>query len=349
MSEICDICYSIPKAELHIHIEGSFEPELIFKIAKRNNIIIPYNDIYELKEKYKFNNLQEFLDIYYVACSVLICEEDFSELMYEYLKKSYQKLYKFCFQKSRLRYAEIFFDPQSHTSRGINMRTIIEGLKKGINLGKKEFNIESNLHMCFLRHLSEEECINIFYESLEFREDILSIGLDSSEIGNPPQKFIELYKLAKEKGFRLSAHGGEEGDNTYIEGCIDYLKVERIDHGIQSYKYDNLIKRISELKIPLTLCPLSNQKLKVIPDLSYYPLRFFIENNVIITINSDDPAYFGGYIGDNYFALKKILNLSINEIILLAKNSFIASFLSDEKKDYYLKLIDDHISYLNNI
>jgi adenosine deaminase len=329
-----DLCYQIPKAELHIHIEGTFEPELIYEIAKRNSINLK-ESIEELKAKYEFNNLGEFLDIYYMACSVLIKEEDFSDLMYEYIKKA---------SKQGLVYAEIFFDPQTHTQRGITFETVINGLTKGMERGRLNFGVETNLCMCFVRHLSEEDCINTFNESLPFKDKIMACGLDSYEVGNPPEKFENLFRMAKENGFRLTAHAGEEAPYKYIESSLDLLKVERIDHGFQSINSEELMIRLMNEKIPLTMCPLSNKKLKVCPDLSKYPIRILMSNNIIVTINSDDPAYFGGYIGDNYYSLCRAIGLTKEEIITFAKNSFIATFLTQDRKDYYLQKINDFIN-----
>jgi adenosine deaminase len=329
-----ELCYQIPKAELHIHVEGTFEPELMFQIAQRNKIEIPYESVEELKEKYEFSNLGEFLDIYYTACSVLITEEDFSDVMYEYLSKA---------SKQGLVYAEIFFDPQTHTNRGVTFETVLNGLSKGMERGKNEYNVETNLCMCFGRHLSEEECIKTLKEAIPYKERIMACGLDSYEIGNPPEKFENLFKMAKENGFRLTAHAGEEAPYKYIENALDILKVERIDHGYQSIKSEEVMNRLASEKIALTMCPISNKRLKVCPDLSKYPIRILIRKNIIATLNSDDPAYFGGYVGDNYYELYKAINLSKEEIIMFARNSFLATFLPQERKEYYLQKINDYI------
>jgi adenosine deaminase len=328
------LCYEIPKAELHIHIEGTFEPELIFEIAQRNNVKLPYTSIEELREKYSFTNLQSFLDIYYLACSVLLHEQDFTDLMYAYLKKA---------NSQGLIYAEIFFDPQSHTSRGISFETVINGLKKGIELASKDFGVEAKLIMCFLRHLPEKDCFETYEQALPFKTDILAIGLDSSEVGHPPSKFTNVFQKARDDGFIITAHAGEEGDISYILEALDVIKVSRIDHGYNIINSEELMKRVALEKIPLTMCPLSNKKLKVCPDLSNYPLRTILKHNVIAMINSDDPAYFGGYIGDNYYELAQAINLTEDEIILLARNSFRATFLSTELKESYLQKIDRYL------
>lgn len=332
------LCNGIPKAELHIHIEGSFEPDQMFEIAKRNNIQIPYQSVDELKAKYKFNNLQEFLDIYYEACAVLINEQDFEELMYAYLKKA---------DAQGVKYAEIFFDPQSHLPRGVSFATLINGFKKGMKRGLTDFGMDTRLIMCFLRHLSEEEAIKTFEEATPFLEDLISVGLDSSEVGHPPEKFQTVFNIAKEKGLKVCCHAGEEGDvENYLKKAVEVIKTDRIDHGYRIIDDLDYMEKLAEKKIPLTLCPLSNLKLKVVKDLKNYPIRLFLEKGLLVMLNSDDPAYFGGYCGDNYFQLCIILELTVDEIITLAKNSFKATFLPDEKKEYYLGLIDEFMKNL---
>jgi len=333
---LISFCYGIPKAELHIHVEGSFEPELIFEIAQRNKIQIPYNNTEELREKYKFKNLQEFLDIYYEACSVLLTEKDFEDLIYAYIKKTNSQGGK---------YSEIFFDPQSHLPRGVSFETLINGLTRGIQRGREDFGFEANLIMCFLRHLSEEDAIRTFEIATPYLDKILGIGLDSSEIGNPPEKFKNIFAICKEKGLRLCAHGGEEGNvETYVKPAIDILNIQRLDHGIRVKDDQNLINELVVKKIPLTLCPLSNLKLQVYKDLSEYPIKKFLEDGLLAMINSDDPAYFGGYIGDNYVAILQSCNLSKQDIIKLAKISFLSTFLNDKEKQKYIDLIDNYVN-----
>lgn len=326
--------YEIPKAELHVHIEGTLEPELIIKLAKRNNIQLSYKDVDEIKDKYKFQNLKEFLDVYYETSDCLRTESDYDELMFSYLSKVVSQ---------GLKYAEIFVNAQIHLNRNISLDIVITGLKNGINKAKEKFNIEVNLILSFLRHLSEEEAIKTLQLAKPFYKDIIGIGLDSCEIGHPPEKFKNLFKMASELGLKLCAHGGEETGCdaiSYVKPAIDILKIDRLDHGIKIIEDITYFEEFSKKLIPMTLCPLSNIKLKNWGDLSTYPLRSFIEKNIKVTINSDDPAYFGGYIADNYFALAEKLNLSFEEIIILAKNSFEACFLSPEKKDFYIKLVD---------
>jgi adenine deaminase len=333
--EMKNFIYEIPKAELHIHIEGTLEPELMLELAKRNKIELPYKDINEIKQKYEFKNLQEFLDVYYEACDCLRTESDFEDLMFSYLSKVFSQ---------GLKYAEIFFDPQTHLSRNISFEIMMTGFNNGILKAKEKFNIEANLILSLLRHLSEEDAIKTLELAKPFYNDIIAIGLDSSEIGHPPEKFKYLYKMASELGLRLCAHGGEEGEPiSYVKPAVDILKIDRLDHGIKLIEDESYLEEFVKKPIPMTLCPLSNIKLKNWTDLSTYPLRSYFEKDLSVTINSDDPAYFGGYLGDNYFALAEKLNLSSEEIIILAKNSFKASFLSSEKKDYYIKMIDKFV------
>jgi adenosine deaminase len=333
------VCYEIPKAELHIHIEGSFEPELMFEIIQRNKLSSPFKSVEEVREKYNFNNLQEFLDMYYAACSCLIVEQDFEDLIYAYLKKA---------SSQGLKYAEIFFDPQTHTFRGIDFDVIINGFKKGIQRASEDFQVEAQLIMCFLRHLSEEEAFKTLEQSAPHRDSILAIGLDSSEQGHPPEKFQKVYQKCKDLGFRLCAHAGEEGPADNIANSIDLLNAERIDHGIAICKDEALLKRCIDLQIPFTNCPLSNVKLQVTPDLSKSKIKDQLDQGLLVMINSDDPAYFGGYVGDNFKALLLALKLSLEDIRKLAENSFKATFLSDEKKQKYIDEVKKYIESLNS-
>jgi adenosine deaminase len=332
-SKLKHFCHHIPKAELHVHIEGTLEPELMFTLSQRNSISIPYKSVDEVKSKFNFANLQEFLDMYYLACSVLIKQEDFSDLIYEYLKKVSQQ---------GVVYAEIFFDPQTHTGRGISFETVLFGLREGMERGLKDFRIESQLIICILRCLSEEEGIEILNLAYKYKEQILGVGLDSAEIGNPPRKFKKLYEMAKEYGFRLCAHAGEEGGD-WVEEALDELKVERIDHGFKIVNNKALMKRIAQERIPLTLCPLSIKVLHFY-DLTKFPVKEYLEEGILATINSDDPAYFGGYIGDNYYEIAKALELSRTEIIQLSLNSFNATFLNFIQKEKYLQNIEDFLA-----
>lgn len=327
------ICMHIPKAEMHIHIEGSFEPELMLEIAKRNNIKVPYNSIEEVKIKYNFKNLQEFLDIYYANCNVLLQQQDFEDLMYAYIKKA---------SSQGLKYAEIFFDPQTHLKRGVNFETFMSGFKSAMKKGKEEFGVESHLIMCFLRDLPEVDALEVFKMALPFKSDILAIGLDSAEIGYPPELFKNVFALGKENGFRLCCHAGEEGPAENIRKAIE-LGIERIDHGIRVIDSDEIMELCKQIQIPLTLCPLSNLRLQVYPDLSKYPLKQFIQKNLLVMLNSDDPAYFGGYVGDNFVTTMKACGLTYDEIVHLAKNSFRASFMVEENKLKYIQSVDDYL------
>lgn len=329
--ELMELCYTCPKAELHVHIEGTLEPELMFKIAERNKIKLPYESVKELKEKFKFKDLQEFLDIYYTGCKVLITEDDFAELAYAYVEKA---------TSQGMKYAEIFFDPQSHCPRGVKFETLLNGLKKGLEKGRANFGFNYGLIMCFLRHLSEQDAIDMFKQMLPFKKDILSIGLDSSEKGFPPSLFKNVYEMAKKENIHCVAHAGEEGPARFIEESIDVLGIERIDHGIRIMDDPKLIERVAKAQIPLTLCPLSNQKLQCCPDLTKYKLREMIQAGLLVMINSDDPSYFGGYIGDNYRAMVEYLHLTKDEIVFLCKNSFLATFLSKDEKQKYIESID---------
>ena len=327
---------SIPKAEMHIHIEGTFEPELMMEIAARNKISLPYKSIEELRNKYNFKNLQEFLDIYYLNCAVLLTELDFHDLMYAYLKKA---------SSQGLKYAEIFFDPQTHINRGVRFEIFLSGFKSAMKKALIDFGVEANLIMCFLRDLPVEDALRVFEMALPFKADILAIGLDSAEIGYPPELFRNVFQLAKANGYRLCCHAGEEGPAENIKKCIE-LGIERIDHGVRAVDSEEIMQICAKIQIPFTLCPLSNLKLQVYRDLSKFPVKLFMEKNLLIMLNSDDPAYFGGYIGDNYVSTLKACDLKYEDIVLLAKRSFEATFLDVERKEMYIKLIDEFVDGL---
>lgn len=326
----------LPKAELHLHIEGTFEPELMFDIAKRNNLKIRYNSVEELKNAYNFSNLQDFLNIYYDGAGVLITEQDFYDLTSAYLKKA---------SAQNIIYAEIFFDPQTHTNRGIKFETVINGICNAIEEGENELGISVKLIMCFLRDLDEESAMKTLEEALPFKDKIIGVGLDSAEVGNPPAKFERVFRKAKELGFITVAHAGEEGPAEYVIESIELLKISRIDHGNNSIYDENLLTRLADTKIPLTLCPLSNLKLKVIDNLENHPIKFMMEKGLLVTINSDDPAYFGGYLNENYIAISEALNLTKTEISQIVKNSFQASFLSPEEKVGMIEKVDEYINH----
>lgn len=324
---------NLPKAELHLHIEGSLEPELLFKIAQRNNIKIPFNTVEELSAAYKFNNLQDFLDIYYQGAAVLIYEQDFYELTYNYLEK--------CAEQN-VRHTEIMFDPQTHTLRGISFETVITGISKACEDAEANLGISSLLIMSYLRHLSEEEAFKTLEESIPFKDKITAVGLDSSENGNPPSKFIKVFEASINHGYIPVAHAGEEGDADYVWEAIDLLGIHRIDHGNNCLQDENLIADIIERDLALTVCPLSNTALKVVENLKDHPLKKMMDLGLKVTINSDDPAYFGGHVNKNYFAIQESLNLSKEDLYQLAKNSFQYSLLGTEKKQQYLNEIENY-------
>ena len=316
----------LPKAELHLHIEGTLEPELMFELSQRNGVELPYPDIESVRRAYVFGDLQSFLNIYYAACEVLVAERDFYELTLAYLKRA---------QRDGVRHAEIFFDPQTHTARGVEFGTIVSGITHGLAAGH-DLGISSRLIMCFLRHLPEEDAIATFEQALPYRELITGVGLDSSEVGNPPEKFRQVYARAREHGFRVVAHAGEEGPPDYIWQALDLLGCERIDHGVRCVEDPRLVARLASERIPLTVCPLSNVRLRVFESLEQHPLAEMLEHGLCVTVNSDDPAYFGGYVGENFSAVRSALSLSDEALVTLARNSFEASFLDEETRVGYL-------------
>ena len=318
---------NLPKAELHLHIEGSFEPKLMFEIAKRNHIKIPYNSVEEIEEAYKFNCLQDFLDIYYQGAGVLTTEQDFYDLTYSYLQKC---------ATQNVRHTEIMFDPQTHTERGISFKTIINGISKACDDAKEKLNVSSLLIMSYLRHLSEEDAFKTFNQSLPFKSKIAAIGLDSSEKGNPPSKFKNVYEASIKEGYIPVAHAGEEGSAAYVWEALDILGIKRIDHGNNSLQDEKLIQEIIKRDLALTVCPLSNTALQVVDDLKNHPLKKMMDLGLKVTINSDDPAYFGGQVNKNYMEIQKALNLTKSDLFELAKNSFQYSFLDDKTKQIYL-------------
>ncbi len=321
----------LPKAELHLHIEGSLEPELMFKLAKKNNVAIPYETVEEVRKAYNFTNLQTFLDIYYAGANVLITADDFYDLTWDYIEK--------CVENNII-HTEIFFDPQTHTDRGIAFETVINGIKKALADAKEKYGISSCIIMCFLRHLSEQDAFKTLEQSLVYKDDIVGVGLDSSEVGNPPSKFEEVFKKAQAEGFRLVAHAGEEADFSYIYEALDLLHVERIDHGVQSINSPELMQRLKHEQIPLTVCPNSNIELKVFEDYKKHNIKQLLDYGLNISVNSDDPAYFKGYVNQNFINLHENINLSADDIVALVKNSFKGAFISDELKAEYLARVD---------
>jgi len=328
---IQEFIQKMPKAELHLHIEGSFEPELMFKIAQRNGITLPYKDISALKQAYNFNNLQEFLDIYYAGAGVLITEQDFYDLTWAYLKKIHQQ---------NVIHTEIFFDPQTHTDRGIDFDTVINGIYKALVDAQEKLGISSVLIMSFLRHLDQASAFKTLQSGLRHKDKIKAVGLDSSEVGNPPSKFQEVFDVARQEGFLTVAHAGEEGPATYVYEALDLLKVSRIDHGNRSLEDNKLVDRLVALQIPLTVCPLSNLKLKVVKDMKWHPLKKMLQLGLKATVNSDDPAYFGGYMNENFISVAEALDLSKDDLIQLSKNAFEACFLDEDTKQKLMQQLD---------
>lgn len=321
----------LPKAELHIHIEGSLEPELIFRLAERNGVSLPYPSVEALRAAYAFTNLQSFLDIYYAGASVLLHEQDFYDMAWAYFLRA---------QADGVIHAELFFDPQTHTERGVPFAAVIQGLKRAADQAERELGIHAELILCFLRHLDEAAALATLEQALPWRELIVGVGLDSSEVGHPPEKFARVFAKARELGLRVVAHAGEEGPPAYIWSALDVLQVERIDHGVQSLKDPLLVERLVRERIPLTVCPLSNVKLCVFQTLAEHNLKKMLDLGIVATINSDDPAYFGGYINQNFHETAAALKLSREELRTLAANSFEASFASAERKRAYMDRLD---------
>ncbi len=330
-NQISNFIKNVPKAELHLHIEGTLEPELMFKLAKRNNIFIPYKNVEEVKSAYNFKNLDSFLDIYYQSSKVLITEEDFFDLTWAYLLKC---------KEDNIVHTEIFFDPQAHIDRGVSFEIIINGINNALKKANFEFGISSKIIMCFLRHLEEDSGFNVLNDAIKHKDKIIGVGLDSSEIGNPPKKFEKLFNKAIEEGFLTVAHAGEEGPPEYIWDCINLLKVKRIDHGVQCLKDDKLVEELIKKQIPLTVCPLSNVKLCVFDSLKNHNLKKMLIRGLRVMVNSDDPAYFGGYLNQNLIETYLALNLKLEDIKNLIINSFKSSFLDDDKKNEWIEKIN---------
>ncbi len=313
----------LPKAELHLHIEGTLEPELMLELAERNCVEVPYGTVDELRAAYRFQNLQDFLDLYYQGASVLVTQRDFYDLTWAYLKKARQQ---------NIVHAEIFFDPQAHTQRGIAFATVINGIHNALLDAENELGLSTRLILCFLRHLSENDAMETLETALPFKDRIVAVGLDSSEVGHPPEKFSGVFARARAEGLLCVAHAGEEGPAEYVRGALDELHVSRIDHGNRALDDEALVARLAQTQIPLTLCPLSNLKLGVISDMKRHPLKEMMTRGLMVTVNSDDPAYFGGYINENFLAVEKAFGLEMEDLRQLAENSFRASFLSDAEK-----------------
>jgi adenosine deaminase len=326
-----DLIARLPKAELHLHIEGSLEPELLFELAKRNDVAIPFASVDEIRAAYNFSNLQDFLDIYYQGMSVLQTEQDFYDLTWAYLQRAHE---------DTVTHVEIFFDPQGHTDRGIAFDTVITGIARALQDGEAKLGISNRLIMCFLRHLSEEEAFATLDQARPHLAKIHGVGLDSSEVGHPPAKFQRVFSEAKKLGLHLVAHAGEEGPPEYVREALDLLHVERIDHGNRALEDPELVGRIIAEGLTLTVCPLSNLRLCVIDSVAASPVKRMLDAGLRATINSDDPAYFGGYVNDNFIAVADALDLDRRDILTLARNSFTGSFLPAEDQARHLAAID---------
>src|SRR5215470_3638279 len=321
----------MPKAELHLHIEGTLEPELMFELASRNQVDLPFRSPAEVRRAYQFSDLQSFLDIYYQGSRVLLRDRDFYDLTWAYLKKA---------REQNIRHAEVFFDPQAHTERGVPIAAVVEGIHHALRNGQRELGISSKLIMCFLRHLSAEHAMETFETALTHRDYLAGVGLDSSERGHPPDKFTEVFARARDEGFFVVAHAGEEGPPEYVWQALDTLRAARIDHGIRAIEDAALVERLREARVPLTVCPLSNVRLRVFDSIDEHNLRELLDAELCVTINSDDPAYFGGYINENFFAVQEAFNLTEKELSVLARNSFEAAFLPDRQRREVLSELD---------
>ena len=326
---------SLPKVELHMHLEGSLEPELMFALARRNNIELPFATVEQIREAYEFGNLQDFLDIYYQGARVLQVEQDFYDLVWAYVKKC---------QQQNVVHVEPFFDPQTHTDRGIPFETVINGISQALQDAESQLGISSKIIMCFLRHLSEEAAFDTLAQAGPYLDRIVAVGLDSSEKGHPPEKFSRVFARARESGLLTVAHAGEEGPAEYVWTAINDLKVSRVDHGVRAIDDPELIAHLVATRIPLTVCPLSNTKLRVFDDMSQHNILEMLKKGVCVTVNSDDPAYFGGYMTENFDALAQSLDLSKDQARQLVSNSIEASFADDARKQEIRDLLNSEIS-----
>jgi adenosine deaminase len=320
----------LPKVELHLHIEGTLEPEMVFAFARRNGVLLPYADVGALRAAYQFADLQSFLDLYYAGCNVLRTEHDFHEMTAAYLARA---------AAQGIVHAEIFFDPQSHTARGIPFDVMMSGLRRGLEEGKSLHGVSSSLILCFLRHLSEDDALATLDAALPFRGDFIGVGLDSGERGHPPRKFTRVFARARGAGLHVVAHAGEEGPAAYVSEALDILGAERIDHGVRSEDDDTLLDRLARERVPLTMCPLSNVKLRVFSDMRQHNLKRLLDRGIQVTVNSDDPAYFGGYLDENFRAICRALPLSTTDLTALAENAVRAAFVADEQKNEWLARI----------
>lgn len=335
MTAQIDFIQGLPKVELHLHIEGSLEPELLFELAQRNKVAVPFNSVAEVRDAYDFSNLQDFLDIYYQGMGVLQTEQDFYDLTWAYLQRvAVQNVY----------HTEIFFDPQGHTERGIAFETVLHGIIKALEDGTQRLGITSRLIMCFLRHLSEGDAFETLDQALPHKDKIIGVGLDSSEVGHPPAKFRNVFAKAREEGFRVVAHAGEEGPPEYVWEALDLLKVNRIDHGNRALEDEVLVRRLVDERVALTVCPLSNLKLCVVNDLHHHPLRNMLKLGLKATINSDDPSYFGGYMNENFIRVTQALALEESHLTSITSNAIEASFLDDREKSALHRKLEEYLT-----
>ncbi|MFN5211708.1 adenosine deaminase [Brevundimonas sp.] len=335
MTDLDAFIVGLPKAELHLHIEGSLEPEQMFAFARRNRVEIPFADVEAVRAAYAFSNLQDFLDIYYAGAEVLRTEEDFHDLALAYFRRA---------AADNVRHAEIFFDPQTHTDRGIPFAVVADGLLAGMARAEAELGVTSKLILCFLRHLDEEAAFATLKSAEPWLDRIIGVGLDSSEVGHPPSKFERVFARARDMGLKLCAHAGEEGPPAYVHEALDLLHVDRIDHGNRAMEDAGLIRRLADARMTLTVCPLSNLKLCVVHDLAAHPVPEMLRQGLHVTLNSDDPAYFGGYVNDNYRALARAVGLGREDLVRIARNSFEGSFLGEAEKAARLAEIDAYLS-----
>ena len=330
MTDLAAFIAGLPKAELHLHIEGSLEPELMFELAQRNGVAIPFDSVEAVRAAYDFSNLQDFLDIYYAGANVLLTRRDFEDLAFAYFRRV---------AADSVRHAEIFFDPQTHTDRGVEFGVVVEGLIAGMDRAKAELGITSGLILCFLRHLSEEEALATLAMAEPYLHHFIGVGLDSSEVGHPPSKFQRVFARAREMGLKLCAHAGEEGPPEYVREALDLLQIDRMDHGNRSMEDEALVARLVTEQMTLTVCPLSNLKLCVVKDLKDHPVPEMLRRGLHVTLNSDDPAYFGGYVNDNYRALAEAVGLTREQLTRMAINSFEGSFLPEEDKARHIAAV----------
>jgi len=335
VSDLRSFIHGLPKAELHMHIEGSLEPEMMFALAERNGVRLSFASVEETRAAYTFSNLQEFLDLFFQGMSVLCSEQDFYDLTWAYFERA---------RADNVRHAEIFFDPQGHTTRGVSFATVIHGIQRARADAARELGISSELIMCFWRHLSAQAAHDTLEAAMPYREGIAGIGLDAAERGNPPHKFAEVYRRARQLGYRLLAHAGEEGPASYVREALDVLEVDRIDHGNATLDDAELTRRLALEGKVLTVCPLSNVKLAVVDTIDRHPLKDMLEHGLAVTVNSDDPAYFGGYINDNYVAVQEALDLTTDDLHRIARNSFAGSFLEEQVKADRLAEVDAYVA-----